>query len=99
MTLTNKEEFNMQTNVQQKTALKQVSNILNTCDFLFGFEVESLPQRTELHILTDLYDAKFTKINNIEMISFLHNLKDYSPEHIDDIDELIDQLNDGVIYA
>ncbi|MED4456153.1 hypothetical protein [Metabacillus fastidiosus] len=82
----------MKANVKTETALNTISNVLNEAEFLFGFDLVKLSNRTELNVLTDEKEVEFVCVNPSVMKDFLNKLKVLSPNHKDDIEELLLEL-------
>ncbi|MGG3798966.1 hypothetical protein [Metabacillus fastidiosus] len=79
----------MKANVKTKTALKTVSSALNEAEILFGFDLVKRPNRMELNVHTDKKETQFTCVNPSVMKNFLDELKALSPDHNEDIEELL----------
>lgn len=82
----------MQANVKTKTALKAVSSALNEAEILFGLDLVKLPNRLELSVHTNINFVQFTCVNTLVMSSFLDKLQALSPDHTEDIKELLLEL-------
>lgn len=82
----------MKVNVQTKEALQVISDTLNKAKMLLAFDIVKKPNRVELNVETEEKEVVFTCVDSSKMEDFLVKLKNTTPYHQDDIDELISEI-------
>ncbi|MFJ3388805.1 hypothetical protein [Lysinibacillus sp. NPDC086135] len=82
----------MKANVQIKEALQVISTTLNEAQFLLAFDIVRKPNRLELNVVTEEKEVEFTCVDPLKMKNFLIKLKNITPYHQDDIDELLSEI-------
>jgi hypothetical protein len=82
----------MKTNVKTKTAIKEMSGLLNNCSMLLQLDVDRHADRHTLSIATDQGTGSFSVTTKEKMISFLSELQKSCYHNHEDIGELIEEL-------
>lgn len=74
-------------------ALQVIADTLNEAQMLLRFDIEILPHKIKLCLDTDIEELEYTSITIDGMIKFLERLKELTPFHKEDIDELLEEID------
>lgn len=82
----------MKANVKTKTAIKEMSGLLNNCSMLLQLDVHQYASFFTLKVATDQGKGEYQVKTQEKMIDFLNELKKKCIHNHEDIEELIEEL-------
>lgn len=82
----------MKANVKEKTAVKEISTLLNNCSMLLQLDLHQYASFYTLSVATDQGKGEFQVKTKEKMLSFLSELKNSCYHNKEDIEELIEDI-------